>query len=158
VIELETALRSLTANKVDFVFIGGAAITAYVTQDLDFCYSRTPGNLARIVAALAPFKPRLRGFPEELPFFWDERTLLNGTNFTLITTLGSIDLLGEVPGVGNYDYVSSRAVEMQICEINVRVISLDDLIDAKRTAGRTKDQLVLPELEALREALDPKED
>jgi predicted nucleotidyltransferase len=67
--------------------------------------------------------------------------------------LGDIDLLGEVSGVGNYQNLAANAVEMQICGISVRVISLDDLISAKRAAGRTKDLLVLPELEALREAL-----
>ena len=127
-IELEPALKSLSENNVDFVIVSGVAITAYgsayVTQDLDFCYSRSSKNLTRITAALAPYKPRLRGFPEDLPFFWDERTLLNGTNFTLITTLGHIDLLGEIPGVGDFEYVNSRAVEMQICNIPVRIIAL----------------------------------
>jgi hypothetical protein len=35
----------------------------------------------------------------------------------------------------------------------VRVLTLEGLIKAKRAAGRTKDLLVLPELEALREML-----
>lgn len=156
-IELEPALKSLTENKVDFVIVGGVAITAhgsaYITQDLDFCYSRMPENLKRIVAAFASYHPRLRGFPENLPFFWDERTLLNGTNFTLVTDFGDIDLLGEVSGVGDYSAVKAESEEMLICGVFVRVISLNALIKAKRAAGRTKDLLVLPELEALREAL-----
>lgn len=86
-IELEPALKSLTENAVDFVIIGGVAITAhgssYLTQDLDFCYLRTTENLKKIVAALASFNPRLRGFPKDLPFIWDEQTLRQGTNFTL---------------------------------------------------------------------------
>ena len=162
VIELEPALKSLSENEVDFVIIGGVAITAYgsayLTQDLDFCYSRSLENLKRIVAALAPFNPFLRGFPKDLPFFWDIRTLQNGTNFTLDTDLGDIDLLGEVAGVGDYPAVKGGSVEMQICNIMISVISLDDLIKAKRAAGRTKDLLVLPELEALREALSDDED
>ena len=40
-IELEPELKSLVENKVEFVVIGGVAITAYgsayITQDLDFC-------------------------------------------------------------------------------------------------------------------------
>ena len=43
---------------------------------------------------------------------------------------------------------------MEICDVFVKIISLDDLINAKRAAGRTKDLLVLPELEALREVLN----
>lgn len=156
-IELEFALKALTDYEVKFVIVGGVAITAhgsaYITQDLDFCYSRSSNNLKQLVSALAPFNPRLRGFPENLPFFWDERTLQSGTNFTLDTDLGDIDLLGEVSGVGDYIAVEASSIEMQICNVSVRVISLDDLIKAKRAAGRAKDLLVLPELEALREAL-----
>jgi predicted nucleotidyltransferase len=162
VIELEPALKALSENEVDFVIIGGVAITAYgsayITQDLDFFYSRAAENLKRIVIALAPYNPFLRGFPKDLPFFWDVRTLQSGTNFTLDTDIGNIDLLGEVAGVGDYSTVKASAVEMRICNIMVRVISLEDLIKAKRAAGRTKDLLVLPELEALREALSEDED
>lgn len=156
-INLSPALEALTENKVDFVIVGGIAITAYgsayITKDLDCCYLRTPENLKRIAQALAQFNPRLRGFPKDLPFIWDERTLQNGTNFTLETDIGDIDLLGEVAGVGDYKSVEKESVEMELCDVFVKVISLDDLINAKRAAGRTKDLLVLPELEAIREAL-----
>jgi hypothetical protein len=162
VIELSPALEALTENKVEFIIVGGIAITAYgsayITKDLDFCYLRTPENIKRIINALAPFNPRLRGFPKELPFIWDERTLQNGTNFTLETDIGDIDLLGEVAGVGDYRAVKTDSVEMEICDVLVNIISLDALIDAKRAAGRTKDLLVLPELEALREVLNDEED
>jgi predicted nucleotidyltransferase len=157
VIKLSPALESLTENKVEFVIIGGVAITAYgsayITKDLDFCYLRTPENLKRIAQALAPFNPKLRGFPKELPFIWDERTLQSGTNFTLEPDISDIDLLGEVAGVGDFKTVESNSVEMEICDVFVKVISLHDLINAKTAAGRTKDLLVLPELEALREIL-----
>ena len=160
-VELEPAIQALMENEVEFVVVGGVAITAYgsgyITQDLDFCYSRSLSNIKKIVNALAPFNPRLRGFPEELPFTWDERTLLNGTNFTLDTDLGDIDLLGEVSGVGTYSKLKISSEKLKICGILVDVISINDLIRAKKAAGRTKDLLVLPELEALREALSDEE-
>lgn len=161
-VELEPTIQTLVENDVEFVVVGGVAITAYgsgyITQDLDFCYSRSSSNLKKIVNALAPFSPRLRGFPKDLPFVWDERTLLNGTNFTLDTDLGDIDLLGEVSGVGDYAVLRKSSKKLKICGILVDVISLDDLIKAKRAAGRTKDLLVLPELEALREVLSDEEE
>ena len=80
-IKLSPALESLTRNNVEFVIIGGVAVTAYgsayITKDLDFCYLRSPENLKQIVKALAKFNPRLREFPKELPFIWDDRTLLS---------------------------------------------------------------------------------
>ena len=161
-IELDPALKSLTDHKVEFIIVGGVAITAYgsayITQYLDFCYLRTNENIEKLVKALAPFNPFPRGFPKDLPFIWDERTLQNGTNFTFDTDLGDIDMLGEVAGVGDFSSVKTSANEIQICDVLVNVISLDDLIKAKRAAGRTKDLLVLPELEALKEALSDEEE
>ncbi len=160
-VELEPAIQALMENEVEFVVVGGVAITAYgsgyITQDVDFCYSRSLSNIKKIVNALAPFNPRLRGFPKELPFIWDERTILNGTNFTLDTDLGDIDLLCEVAGVGNYSALKISSEKLKICGILVDVISINDLISAKKATGRTKDLLVLPELEALREALSDEE-
>lgn len=156
-VEFEPAINALTLKEVDFVIIGGVAISVhssgYITRDLDFCYRRTTENLKKIAAAFAPFSPRLRGFPENLPFVWDERTLQNGTNFTLITTIGDIDMLGEVAGVGDYETVKKESISARLYDCNVRVLTLDGLINAKRAAGRTKDLLVLPELEALKELL-----
>ncbi len=159
---LETAIQSLADNGVDFVIVGGVAIkihsSAYVTLDLDFCYSRTQENLSKIVSALSGFNPRPRDFPKELPYFFDERTLQNATNFTFETDIGDIDLLGEVAGVGTYTEVEKSSVVFEIYGRDVRVLSIGALIDAKRAAGRTKDLLVLPELEALREVLSDEED
>lgn len=156
-VEFEPAIKALTAKEVDFVIIGGVAISVhssgYITRDLDFCYRRTTENLKRISAAFAPFSPRLRGFPENLPFVWDERTLQGGTNFTLITTIGDIDMLGEVAGIGDYEEVKRESIPARLYDCDVRILTLDGLISAKRAAGRVKDLLVLPELEALKELL-----
>jgi predicted nucleotidyltransferase len=161
-IKLEAALKALTGNNVNFVIIDGVAITAhgsaYLTQDLDFCYSRSKENLKNIVSALSRFKPRPRGFPENPPYIFDETTLQNGTNFTFKTDLGDMDLLGEVAGVGGYDAVNADSELKKIFGYEVKVLSIEGLIKAKRAAGRTKDLLVLPELEALREALSDDED
>jgi hypothetical protein len=161
-IKLEKAIKSLSDNNVDFVIVGGVAVklhsSGYVTLDLDFCYARTKENLARIVSALAPFNPRPRDFPENLPYFFDERSLQSATNFTFQTLIGDIDLLGEVAGVGTYSEVKLMSDIFEIYGCDVQVLSLNGLIKAKRAAGRTKDLLVLPELEALREALSDDED
>jgi len=155
VIKIEPIVTSLVEHEVAFVIIGGVAIThygsAYVTQDFDFCYLRSSENIRRIVDAMSPFNPRLRNFPENLPFIFDKATLQNGTNFTFDTDIGDIDLLGEVAGVGAYSEVEKTSVEIEMFGRPVRVISLEGLIDAKRAAGRVKDLLVLPELEALLE-------
>jgi hypothetical protein len=157
--EFETALQTLCDAKVDFVVIGGFSATlhgsARVTYDLDICYSRAPLNLHRIAAALAPFHPRPRGFPTDLPFIWDEVTLRNGALFTLNTALGEIDLLAEVAGLGAYDEVHARSITVEAYGRRMSILSLRSLIDAKRAAGRDRDLAALPELESLLEAEEP---
>jgi len=133
--------------------IGGLAAQAHgsarITQDTDFLYRRTPENIDRLAAALAPYKPYLRGAPPGLPFRFDPRTVRQGLNFTLQTTLGDVDLLGEVAGIGNYDAVLPHAVPLPVLGRDVLVIDLPWLIRAKRAAGRPKDLEAIAELEAL---------
>ena len=128
--------------------------SAHATFDLDICYARHRVNVKRIASALAPYHPQPRELPENLPFVWDEQTLQSGTNFTFNTDLGEIDLLGEVAGVGTYEDALAASVVVTLYGLECRVLDLDSLIAAKRAAGRPKDLLVLPELEALREVSD----
>src|SRR5579864_9554553 len=101
--ELARMLQALCDAQVEFVVVGGVSASlhgsAQVTFDLDICYSRSSVNLGRLTNALAPFHPRPRGFPKDLPFIWDQATLRNGSLFTLATDLGEIKLLGEVTGL-----------------------------------------------------------
>ncbi len=149
--QFASLLQRLARAHVEFVVIGGLAVLTHghirATVDLDVCYARTPENLQRIVDALAPLHPRLRGAPEGLPFFFDVQTLRNGLNFTLATDEGEVDLLGEVTGVGGYNDLALQALTTEAFGVEVRLMSLQDLIRSKAAAGRPKDLL---DLEALR--------
>lgn len=161
-VRIQEVIRSLSEAYVEYVIVGGIAIrshsSSYVTYDFDLCYLRSDENLKRIVEALAPHKPHLRDFPLELPFIFDQTTLRNGLNFTFSTEIGDIDLLGEVAGVGDFQAVLENSEVLLLYGFEVRVLTLDGLIKAKRAAGRPKDLLVLPELEALQEALNNDEE
>ncbi|PSQ71307.1 MAG: hypothetical protein BRD38_02380 [Bacteroidetes bacterium QH_9_67_14] len=122
----------------------------HFTSDLDCCYARGEKNVKRVVEALQPFHPHLRGAPNDLPFQWDEKTLRAGSNFTLATEVGSIDLLGHVSGLGDYEAVEARADTLDLYGHPTRVLSLDGLIASKEAAAREKDERMLPELRALR--------
>jgi hypothetical protein len=155
-VQFQRAVQVLCDAGVDFVIIGGVSATfhgsARVTYDLDICYSRASLNLKRLTAALTPFHPRPRGFSDELPFLWDEKTLRNGTVFTLRTDLGEIDLLAEVAGLGTYDDVKAGSIVVEAFDRRVATLDLPSLIRAKRAAGREKDLSDLAELESLLEA------
>ena len=148
-------LDALSLAKVEFVIVGGLASTAHgsarLTQDIDIVYSRAKDNLQRLIVALAPYRPYLRGAPAGLPFSWDELTLERGLNFTLMTTIGDIDLLGEITGGGRYQDLIPHTVDLEMFGFTCRCLDLPTLIHVKRAAGRPKDLEVLAELEALLE-------
>lgn len=148
-------LSGLTGANVEFVVVGGVAAIAHgaarLTQDLDIVYRRTEENIGKLVTALAPRSPYLRGAPPGLPFRWDARTVQNGLNFTLTTPAGDIDLLGEITGGGGYDQLLPYCIPLEVYGMRVQCIGLDRLIHVKRAAGRPKDFEAIAELEALRE-------
>ena len=152
-LKVENLIKELHRLEVEFVIIGGMAAvaqgSAYLTLDLDLCYSRKKENLEKLAKALAPFNPSLRGAPRGLPFQLDERTLRLGLNFTLTTDLGDLDILGEVTGMGSYEKLLPFSEELEIYGMRCQVLTLEGLIKSKRAVGRAKDLMLLPELEAL---------
>src|SRR5258706_5069726 len=149
----KAALVALRGAGASFIVVGAYAGvlqgSAQVTQDIDICYERNLENMRRLVTALTPHHPRLRGAPTGLPFVFDERTLAQGMNFTFETDFGDIDLLGELSGVGQFPELNRDVVLIDLYGMQVRVASLDTLIPSKRAAGRPKELNALPELEAL---------
>jgi hypothetical protein len=157
--QFEKAVHALSDADVEFVVIGGLSAALHgsslLTFDLDVCYSRSTLNLKRLVGALSPFHPRPQGFPVDLPFVWDETMLRNATVLTLQTDIGEIDLLAEVAGLGGWDDVKSRSIDIDAFDRHISILNLPSLIQAKRAAGREKDLAALPELESLLEASEP---
>jgi len=153
--DFSALLRALNGVDVEFIIVGGVAATVHgsarLTIDLDVLYRRTRENLVRVVQSLASYQPYLRGAPPGLPFQWDAETLQRGLNFTLITSLGPIDLLGEITGGGTYEELLSDTVVVVVFGVECRCLTLDRLIQVKRAAGRVKDLEAIAELEILRE-------
>jgi len=118
---------------------------------VDVCYARTDANLDRVVRALRPLKPYLRGAPRGLPFDWSVAILRAGLNFTLTTIAGDIDLLGEVTGGGTYDDLIPHSMDITLFTRRTKCLNLEWLIATKRAAGRPRDLETIAELEALRE-------
>ena len=153
--DFNALLRLLSGNDVEFIIVGGAAATAHgsarLTLDLDVVYRRTTENITRIVNALKPIKPYLRGAPPGLPFDWSVPTVQRGLNFTLVTSLGALDLLGEIVGGGGYEQLREETIEVEIAGINCLCLNLERLIAVKRAAGRPKDLEVIAELQQIRD-------
>lgn len=80
----------------------------------------------------------------------DAKSLALGSNFTLTTRVGDLDLLGDLEPLGDYDAVDARAETYRIGELELRVIRLEDLITIKEHIGRPKDRESLLQLYAIR--------
>ncbi|HZL37243.1 MAG TPA: nucleotidyl transferase AbiEii/AbiGii toxin family protein [Tepidisphaeraceae bacterium] len=148
-------LGTLRTNGVEFVLVGGMAAIVHgssrLTEDLDIVYRRTPENMDRLARALSPHQPYLRGAPPGLPFQWDAATIQRGLNFTLDTSLGQIDILGDITGGGSYDALAPHCLSLEVYGMPCLVINLERLIYVKRAAGRRKDMDAIAELELLRD-------
>ena len=153
--DFEGLLTILNAGEVDFILIGGMAGIAHgaarVTYDLDIVYDHSPENIPRLVPALRPINPYLRGVPQGLPFRWDVETVAAGLNFTLTTSLGDLDLLGDIPGGRSFAELLPHSSVLDVEGVRCRCLNLDKLIAVKKAAARKKDLDAIAELEALLE-------
>lgn len=154
-VDYERALQELVGQRVQFILIGGVAGilhgSAKITFDVDVVYARNTENFRRLSEALKPFQPYLRGAPPGLPFLWDPPTIQRGLNFTLTTTFGDIDLLGEATGGGTYERLVPHSAEVTAFGVKFLCVGLERLIQLKRAAGRPKDLEAIAELQALLE-------
>ena len=151
--DLSSLLSALAEGGVRFIVVGGMAGIAHgaarLTFDIDCVYARDEENIARLAGVMARFQPTLRGAPAGLPFRFDVPTIRAGLNFTLDTTAGPVDFLGEVIGGGGYDKLRPDTVEIRVFGTSCLVVTLPRLIALKRSAGRPKDFEAIAELEAL---------
>ena len=153
--DFDRLLRVLADSQTEFILVGGVAAavhgSARATYDIDIVYARTRENVDRLVSALRPLEPYLRGAPPGLPFSWESPTLLRGLNFTLTTTAGDIDLLGEITGGGTFNDLVADTEIIEVFGVKCLCLSLERLIAVKRAAGRPKDLEMIAELEAIAE-------
>jgi hypothetical protein len=154
-------LNALFEHRVECIIIGGVALMLHgstrMTADIDILYNRSRENIRRLVNAVKPFAPKLRlvqnAEPVDFPF--DEHTIWDGADITLWTLDFDIDLLASTEDLPSYEAVLP---ESEVIETNggrtFRILSLDALLRIKRRLNRVKDQLALPEIEALIEIRD----
>lgn len=146
-------IAGLTQSGVRFVVVGGVAAgvqgSVRATFDVDICYDPAPDNREKLAAVLNEWKSYLRGVDPGLPWTLDAKALAISHVLTLSTSLGDLDVMDSVAGVGEYDDVLGESVEVEAGGVRFRALSLAALLEAKRAAARPKDLAQIPELEAL---------
>lgn len=156
-------LETLDRHGVAYLIVGGVAATIHgarrPTKDFDCMPARDAPNLRRLAGVLTELGARLRvgGMTDEeskaLGVVIDEVMLSRAQQTTWRTDAGDLDVLTEVAhreGRVGYEQLAHHAVSLRLDTIDVRLISLNDLIASKEAANRDKDHEALPELRRLR--------
>jgi len=148
-------LRLLSGDQVEFVLIGGFAVTlqGYVrtTKDIDIVPKPSTDNLSRLWDALTSIDARPGETadckPEELPVPFSHEGLVEGQgNWILYTRLGRVDLMQyveDMDGELTYDELRAGAERVDLDEVGhpIWVASLDHLIGMKERANRDQDRI-----------------
>ena len=137
----------LNANGVEYLVVGGYALAVHgqprYTGDLNLWLRVTPGNVERVLRALADFRFGSVGL-SAADFMQPEAVIQLGY------PPGRIDLLTHVDGV-DFDACFAKRIEVSVVGVVLPVIGLEDFKSNKRASGRAKD---LADLEALRDEPD----
>ena len=154
-IDINRLLQRLCDADIDFVIVGGFAATLHgsslVTRDLDVCAILSSENVKKLRDALRDLKPAHRLTSPKLSFMDNPDPGVEVRNLYLRTDFGPVDILSSILGVGEFERVRAASIQVDLFERACRVISLDDLIQAKEALGREKDLLAAKELRAVRD-------
>jgi hypothetical protein len=141
-LDAERILRALAEHEVEYVLIGGLAVQTHghvrTTNDADLIPAPEPDNLKRLAAALRSLDARVLN-PGEEDIEIDAAMLLRATIWQFTSRDGGIDVMHEVPGGRSFAELSERALHVALGDIDVPVVSLDDLIQMKLARGRPID-------------------
>jgi hypothetical protein len=148
---LETLLRTLATSGVDFIVVGGLAAVAQgapiVTHDVDIVHRRSPENIDKLLATLLAIDARYRG-RAQADVVRPTVAILAGPGHSLLqTALGPLDVLGAIEGGRDYDALHPHAIPIDFDGHSVLVLSLEMVIELKKSSTRPKDQLMVPILE-----------
>ena len=128
--------------EVRFLVVGAYAVIHYTepryTKDIDLWIERTPINAARTLQALALFGAPVEGV--SAADFQDPDTV-----YQIGIEPNRVDILVQIAGV-EFGAAYTGAVEASYGDVAIRILSLEDVISAKRAAGRDQDLLDLKRL------------
>ena len=140
-------VECLLSAEVDFMLVGGYAVALHgwprTTFDIDFWIMANPENAKSVLQALKSFGAPLMDLTEA-DFHKP------GMVFQIGTEPQRIDIVSAIDGL-EYSEAAKHAVKMNVDGLEIKVISIDDLIVNKRASGRPKDIADAVALEKIRE-------
>jgi predicted nucleotidyltransferase len=138
-------INALNEAEVRYILVGGYSVVLHgysrTTGDMDLWMERTSENYKRITKAFRIFGMPLFDMTESNFLshpIWDV--------FTFGTPPVAIDIMVNIEGL-NFEDVFQKAVYFEDDDLKIRTINRNDLIAAKKIAGRAKDINDLENLE-----------
>ena len=130
-------LQALNDQEVRYILVGGFSVILHgysrTTGDMDIWVDRTSENYSKLNKAFLQF-----GMPV---FDMTEDNFLNHPSwdvFTFGTPPVAIDIMVNIKGM-DFESCYHKSVNFEDEGLKIRVINKDDLIEAKKNAGRSKD-------------------
>lgn len=155
-LDVRRMLTTLVDHEVAFVVAGmGAAVlqgAPATTIDIDVVILPDFENYEALANALNIL--RARRSPGDVGPPIEDRDLLGESIKQFLTDAGPIDVLPSLIGVGGYEIVAARAIEMELRGRTFLVARLEDIIASKLASDRPKDRLAVSVLEATLDARD----
>ena len=138
-------LLALNAEQVDFILVGAYALAVHgyprATMDIDLWIMPSLENAEAVVRAVKRFGAPLHDLSvADLQH--------DDTVFQIGVAPRRIDLITGATGL-RYDAAAEKAIHKQIDEIEIKVLSIPDLIVNKEATGRLKDKADAEELKRL---------
>ncbi|MGQ9646967.1 MAG: nucleotidyl transferase AbiEii/AbiGii toxin family protein [Thermodesulfobacteriota bacterium] len=157
----QAIFRGFSTFGIDYLVVGGLAVNFHgvprMTYDIDLMILLEPQNIIRLVSRLTEwgYKPKIPVDPRDLADerkrnSWIQDKGMKALNFySEKLPIGEIDIVLESPI--SYQELKDRSVKIDLGEIQVPLISIQDLIELKARAGREQD---LADVKHLRRILE----
>ncbi len=130
-------IQSLNEADVDYLVVGGYSVILYgyhrATGDMDIWVNPTAENFKKLMVAFSQFGLPTTAITKEVFTNADQQDV-----FTFGRPPMAIDILTKVKGL-NFEESSQNAETFNMEGLSIRVIHLNDLKTAKKSAGRHKD-------------------
>jgi predicted nucleotidyltransferase len=162
----ELVLKTLRKNKVEFIIAGGMALNLYgiprFTKDLDILINESLQNIKKLTKTLnelgfepkAPVKMGDFLNPTYWPIWKKEKGMMALNFYNSKKPFEEIDLLVYSPL--KYKDAKKRKTHVRIENIDLDLVSLNDLIKMKRHAGREQDKSDIEAIKRLKAYLNKK--
>jgi hypothetical protein len=154
-VDARELLRGLHSHKVDYVLFVALAMIFYgyvrTTEDLDIVVSPDRANLDRVTDWLISIEAVLKLTPTRSFGPRERWGMQKGSNATLLTSLGQIDVVQQLPGLPDWAQLLEEAELYEIDGVQVPVINRLTLIDLKRRRGSHLDLADIEAIERLAE-------